>query len=704
MKIKGFELYDTSGIPYLLRVVLFCAALSVLLIIYMLFFIPEKEINYNTLHHTEEGCSPYLALDTVYTEEKPLLIGINSHYPPLEFLNSNGVPTGLHVDLYTALMERAGIRHYKFVTTSWAENNKLFNESSIDVIIRFFRFNHTGSAGQVGRISDVDGSVMVKSDSPFYSMEDLFTHTIGVDSMLMLQNYKEFLSFNKHYNYYFNDLKERLDMLKTGKIQGVSLGKDVAEYLIRHASFGLQDMRLIDVEYTLQLIMVCQEENIDLQHRLQLALRELYADDTLSHIRRRWIIDEAVESKRERSYMYAFFALSFFVLVLPLGYMLVILSRRHRIMMRSQQNIIMQSLKNMPIPVYIKQVNVQGEFLYANPATVDLIGEHGEKVLAFQQDREVEKKVREIENEIIRTGNPHSDTEHWVLLDGQELDMHVTKTRISFTGNQAIIVVGMVVNDMVNARNRSLQAERMKNAFIASMTKSIREPLDRVIAHSTTLCQTQNKEVQEATLEKLNVANDSLLKLVNQAINESERIASYTEEVREWVDLRYVFQAHYEKLVELVERSIQLLDVQFNSPYEEVQAFVPRPFVEDFIATIIGVAHELTGQGHLHVHWTIEADGILLYVECNAHHLNDDQVNELFIFDSEDVRDNMRGSLYYTHSVLKEAGGYLHVLNIPDEGLIFHAMIPAQVGHTTLNDKYDYSSLQRLEYILSVNR
>lgn len=43
MKIKGFETYDTSGIPYLLRVVLFAAALSVVLIIYMLFFYPNEK-------------------------------------------------------------------------------------------------------------------------------------------------------------------------------------------------------------------------------------------------------------------------------------------------------------------------------------------------------------------------------------------------------------------------------------------------------------------------------------------------------------------------------------------------------------------------------------------------------------------------------------------------------------------------------------
>lgn len=702
MKIKGFELYDTSGIPYLLRLVLFSAAISVVLVIYMFFFMPERELSYTALHNPDEGCSPSLVLDTVYTEENPLRIGISSYYPPLEFVNSSGTPTGLHIDLYKALMERAGISHYEFVPSTWTDNVQRFKEALIDVTISLFRLNHMSSDERVGRISDIEGCIMVRDDSDYYTMEDLTGSKLGIDSLLITHKYGETLPFEEQ-NYWFGTLEERINMFKAGHVQGIIVEKDVADYLIRHANFDLQNMRTIDVNFSLQFIMISQSTCPDLHHRLRTALRELYGDDTLAHIRQRWIVDEVVEAKRERSYMYAFFTLSFFVLVLPLGYMLVMLSRRHRMSMRNQQNLIMHSLKNMPLPVYIKQVNVHSEFLYANPATIDLIGDNGNKVSSFQQDPEVEKRHREIEEEIMRTGTPYFGTEHWVLLDGQELDMQVTKARINFTGSQAIIVVGMVINDMVEARNRSLQAERMKNAFIASMTKSIREPLDGIIAYSTALCQSQKEEEQEIALGKLNKANDNLLYLVNQAINESARIASYTEEGREWVDLCEVFQDHYERITENVERSIKLLDVQFSSPCKDVQAFVPRPFVEDFVATIIGVARELTGQGHLHVYWSTEPDRIHLYVECNATQLKDEQINELFVFDPEDVQDTMRGSLYYTYSVLKEAGGHLHVLNLAGEGLILHAVIPAQIGKSVMNEEYNYSSLQRLEYMLSVH-
>lgn len=699
MKIKGFETYDTSGIPYLLRVVLFAAALSVVLIIYMLFFTPMKK----EVPNNESDSQTSFLSDTVFTENNPLLIGVNRQYPPLEFTNNKGIPVGFHIDLYKSLMRRAGIKYYKFILGSWSENDRRFKKSEVDLTISMFQLNHMGAEERVGRVNDVNACIVVPNDSPFYTLKDLNDHVIGADSLLCIYENNANVQKENRISYNYDILPHRIQKLKDGKIQALCVEKDVAGYLLNHASYGLQNMRMIDIQSTLQFIMICHNKTPGLLHRLQVAFQEIYADRSLDHMHRRWITNYSADVKRDRSYIYVFFTLSFFVLLLPMGYMLIILSRRHHMMMRSQQNLIMQSLKNMPLPIYIKDPSMDEKILYANPAAIELIGKDGHKVSNFQQKGEGKKRTSEIENEVIRSGKTYFGTAHWVLVDGQELDMQIAKICINYAQKKAIIVVGMVINDLIDARNRSLQAQRMKNAFIASMTKSIRKPLDDIIKYSTALCHSSDddEQVQELALAKLNKANDSLLHLVNQAMKESERIASYNEEAREWVDLHKIFQAHYDKVILSVENSFKLLEVLFSSPYTEVQAFVARPFVEDFIATIIDVARKLTGEGHLHVYWTVDADNLELYIECSAINYKDEQLAELFIFDSGEIQDNMRGALYYTHSVLKEAGGYMRVVNLLSQGLIFYARIPLQVSHSSIDMHYDYSSIQEIQYTLN---
>lgn len=64
---------------------------------------------------------------------RPLKVGFSADYPPLSF-NRNGVPTGLEVELVTAVAERMG-RKVEFVPMSWGSLLTAVEQHQVDVAI-----------------------------------------------------------------------------------------------------------------------------------------------------------------------------------------------------------------------------------------------------------------------------------------------------------------------------------------------------------------------------------------------------------------------------------------------------------------------------------------------------------------------------------------------------------------------------------------
>lgn len=62
-----------------------------------------------------------------------LIVGLDPHYPPLEFFNSDNQFTGFDIDLLDAAMKKMG-RSYELKVIEWGDKTKLLNNKTIDII------------------------------------------------------------------------------------------------------------------------------------------------------------------------------------------------------------------------------------------------------------------------------------------------------------------------------------------------------------------------------------------------------------------------------------------------------------------------------------------------------------------------------------------------------------------------------------------
>jgi len=64
---------------------------------------------------------------------KPLIVGGDRDYPPYEFLDSNGKPTGYNVELTKAIAEVMGLQ-VEFRLGGWSEQLRDLKEGRIDLL------------------------------------------------------------------------------------------------------------------------------------------------------------------------------------------------------------------------------------------------------------------------------------------------------------------------------------------------------------------------------------------------------------------------------------------------------------------------------------------------------------------------------------------------------------------------------------------
>ena len=120
--------------------------------------------------------------NTKEESEKPVITLGSDSYPPYNYLNEDGVPTGIDVELATEAFKRMGYQ-VNVVQINWEEKKELVERGKIDCIMGCFsmegRLNDYRWAGPYIASRQV---VAVNEDSEIYKLSDLEGKKLAVQS------------------------------------------------------------------------------------------------------------------------------------------------------------------------------------------------------------------------------------------------------------------------------------------------------------------------------------------------------------------------------------------------------------------------------------------------------------------------------------------------------------------------------------------
>lgn len=177
------------------------------------------------------------------TEEMPVVKVGSDSYPPYNYLDEDGIPTGIDIDLATEALKRMGYQA-EFEYIDWEKKTELVDSGEIDCIWGCFsmegRLNDYRWAGSYMVSNQV---VAVKKDSDISSLADLAGKNIAVQSTSKPEEI-----FLKRTDSRIPEVGNLIS-LEHRELMYTFLAKEYVDAVASHETSILQYMKDYDVEY-----------------------------------------------------------------------------------------------------------------------------------------------------------------------------------------------------------------------------------------------------------------------------------------------------------------------------------------------------------------------------------------------------------------------------------------------------------------------
>lgn len=189
------------------------------------------------------GCAEQTVVKEQKAESLPVIVVGSDNYPPFNYLNADGDPTGIDVELAKKAFYRMGYEA-EFKLINWEDKKELLESGEIDCIWGSFSMDGREEEYQwAGPYMTSYQVIAVRTDSDIYSLQDLEGKTVAVQSTTKPEEL-----FRKHEDIRIPQLGKVLSLRNRDLIY-TFLSKGYADAVAAHDTAVKQFMKDYDMEY-----------------------------------------------------------------------------------------------------------------------------------------------------------------------------------------------------------------------------------------------------------------------------------------------------------------------------------------------------------------------------------------------------------------------------------------------------------------------
>ena len=216
-------------------------------------------------------------------------------------------------------------------------------------------------------------------------------------------------------------------------------------------------------------------------------------------------------------------------------------SRKQSLLKEKDRFFLENILDNLPIPTIVKDVNDDGRYLIWNKKAEEISGIPASLLLNRRKsevpDYGESSDMQNIEEEIIRTGQARSFIKQVTNSQGKTCTLLLYKALVSYRdGQRWLISTALDVTEeeenkkeLIRAKERAEEADRLKSAFLANMSHEIRTPLNAIVGFSSILAETADSAENREYIQIIEDNNHLLLQLINDILDLSRIEAGLLE-------------------------------------------------------------------------------------------------------------------------------------------------------------------------------
>ena len=230
-------------------------------------------------------------------------------------------------------------------------------------------------------------------------------------------------------------------------------------------------------------------------------------------------------------------------------------------------------------------------------------------------------------------------------------------------------------NELVEAKQRAEESDRMKSVFLANMSHEIRTPLNAIVGFSEIVAMTENQQEKEEYVQIIQQNSNLLLQLINDILDlsriESGKSEMHLQPTDMTAMLEEVGKVHNLKMRYGIELKIE-------HPDKEIWTMTDRNRVTQVLFNFLSNAIKNTDGGSITLGMSVENEWLKLYVKDTGCGIPSDKLVKIFTH-FEKVNEFAQGTglgLPICKSIIDRLGGRVEVESELGKGSTFSFYLP----------------------------
>jgi len=317
------------------------------------------------------------------------------------------------------------------------------------------------------------------------------------------------------------------------------------------------------------------------------------------------------------------------------------------------------------------------------------VGQPGEQLIGMHMSEivppEAYNNIKQNLIKVIKTGKC-STAHHDLIVDGE---LHHYENRIFPLDQEYVLIMCRDVTETVKAQEalnkttkeliaakiKAEQSDKLKSAFLANMSHEIRTPLNAIVGFAKLLNESESNEERQQYSEIIDNNAGLLLQLINDILDLSKIEAGTLEFINRPTKPIELCKCIYETQQNKTQPGVSLI---FEENEEDITLITDPNRLAQVITNLITNAIKFTHEGNIRFGFYRKEDVIEFYVKDTGIGIPHERVEHIF---SRFVKLNSfaQGTglgLAICKMIVEKIGGNIWVESIEGRGSIFHFSVP----------------------------
>lgn len=168
--------------------------------------------------------------------------------------------------------------------------------------------------------------------------------------------------------------------------------------------------------------------------------------------------------------------------------------------------------------------------------------------------------------------------------------------------------------DLINARNKAEESDRLKSAFLANMGHEIRTPLNAIVGFADLLPMVESEEDRNQLISEIQNNNRKLLRIIDGLVSMSKIEAEARNLVKSQTDLVELLEEVVKMFLPTIDQNAVVLSTQFPLPQLLLNTDAGK--LREVVTNLLDNAIKFTQEGEIVLGYEIfEGDNVRIWVK-----------------------------------------------------------------------------------------